>query len=256
MKTKSISILLMFIFLYGKGFAQVRANDSVLIKTRILSTSLFNYIPNQFNAGKANLSYELTTQGMNSLKLTGGYIYSYGFPNTSYVQIKSENCSGISVEIERKHYLKRKKLIQPLNLILWPQLFQFHAADSSISGYYFSTSFSTQFARIKMKDDFVDYIDDIPYPNAIHYTTVRYDVDRIAYAFNVKIGYNCIKSNRFTVDYALGLGVQFISSINNLNPKYTPNDIKEQVNFNTRMFNGSSGLFPSFVYQLNIGFCL
>jgi hypothetical protein len=58
------------------------------------------------------------------------------------------------------------------------------------------------------------------------------------------------------VDYALGLGVQFISSINNLNPKYTPNDIKEQVNFNTRMFNGSSGFYPSLSYQLNIGFCL
>lgn len=256
MKTKSISILLMFIFLYGKGFAQERVNDSVLIKTRILSTSLFSYIPNQFNAGKANISYEFTTRKRNSLKLSAAYTYSYGLPNTSYFQIKAEKCKGLGIELERKHYLKRKKLLEPLVLIFWPQLFQFHAEENSISGYYFSTSIASSYQRIGMQDDFVDYVNDDPYPNAIHYTTERYYVNRMSNALNLKLGYTCIKTTGIVVDFATGVGIQHISSFNNLNDRFTPNNINEMVNFNKRDLNNGSGFYPSFSYQLNIGFCL
>jgi hypothetical protein len=76
-----------------------------------------------------------------------------------------------------------------------------------------------------------------------------YSVNRDVYALNVKFGYQCIKKGGITVDYAVGLGGQYISSSSDdVIGRHNGNDIPWN-----KPFDRGCKLYPSFIYQVRVG---
>ena len=59
-------------------FSYSQTSDSVTSKNTIISSSLFGYIPGQFNEANYNLDVEVYLENRKSLALNFGVIKSYG----------------------------------------------------------------------------------------------------------------------------------------------------------------------------------
>lgn len=232
--------------LSSTSFSQ--SKDSLSFKRIAITTSLFDYVPMALNASTINIGTEIYLKNRRSIGLNLGYISSYG-TSGGYLQVSALSTKGIKVQVEGKQYLNRRKIFQPAIFLFWPHIFQFKSQNLQNTGYYVAANVSYQNTKTKREETVVDYIDDLPYPNHTHYKTNIYTVDRNVYALNVKFGYNCIKKCGFTVDYAVGLGAQYISS-SSKNRMGTNSDLDV---YGKKLFDHGDGIYPGFIYQVKLG---
>lgn len=232
-------------------FAQ--SKDSLSYKRIVITTNLVDYIPTMLNASCINIGTEVYVKNKKSIGLSAGYIKSNGVSG-GYLQLSALSTTGMKVQVEGKQYLNRKKLFIPAIFVFWPHIFQFKSQNLENTGYYLAANVSYQNTQTKRQETVVDYIDDVPYPSHTHYKDNIYTVDRNVYALNIKIGYNCIKKGGFTIDHAVGFGAQYISSSskNRIGTDTNwPNS--ERDIYGKKLFDKGSGIYPSFVYQVKLG---
>lgn len=233
------------------------AQDSSSLKKVILSTALLEYWPNpKLNTVNCNLGAELYLKNSLSLYLNAGVLLSAGSPN-SYFGIPSEQSQGYKFRLEMRRYLKRKKVIEPAMLLFWPHVFQYHNQPAENSGFYTGLSSSYQWTETKRKEN----VENPNYPNnpmgESQYIENYYFVSRNVLCLNGMIGFQCIKKSGITVDYAVGLGIQFVNSHsrNRLGSDQDyPNSTKDYPM--DKYFDYGFGIAPNLLYQIRIGFGL
>jgi hypothetical protein len=230
-----------------------KSKDSLSFKRFTVTTNLVDYVPTMLNTSCINIGTEVYVKNKKSIGLSIGYIKSNG-PSSGYLQLSALSTTGMKVQLEGKHYFNRRKIFTPALFVFWPHIFQFKSQDLQNTGYYVAANVSYQNTQTKRQETIVDYIDDVPYANHTHYKANVYKVDRNVYALNIKIGYNCIKKRGFTIDHAVGLGAQYISSSSKNrmgNDTDWPNS--ERDIYGKKMFDNGSGIYPSFIYQIKLG---
>lgn len=218
-----------------------------------ITTSLVDYFPTfSLNTGNFNIGTEIYVGKSKSLLVNVGLIRSYG-PSTGLLSITSIKTTGWSVQLEGRHYFRRRKIIEPAILLFWPHIFQYHTKNLNNTGYYVSIQTGYQSTSTERPETVVDFIDNNPFPNTTHYKKNIYHVERYIIRLNCLVGYQCIKRHGLTVDYAVGLGGQFISSfsINRLGPDNNwPNSEREISN---KFFDHGNAMVPTFVYRVRLG---
>jgi len=227
--------------------------DSLKSKNITITTSLFDYFPNKLNTGIFNLEAELYLKNKKSIAVNVGFIRSYG-PSGSWLQISSLYTQGMKIQVEGKFYLNKRKIFQPAILLFWPHIFQYQTKELENTGYYMATNVVYQNTKTDRQETIIDNIDNNPFPNSYHYKKNNYTVNRNVYGLNVKIGYQCIKRYRLTVDYAVGLGIQYISS-NSKNRVGTDQSWPNSENDFPwkKLFDNGASIVPNFIYQLKLG---
>jgi hypothetical protein len=239
----TISILLVF-----SALINAQSNDSLKFKRVTVTTSLFDYIPNKLNASNYNIGTEIYLKNKKSIGINIGLIKSNG-PAEEILQISSLNTQGIKIQLEGKHYFNKRKIVEPAILLFWLHIFQYKTQNVQNAGYYLATNISYQNTKTDREENVIDYIDDNPFPNSQHYKNNIYMVNRNVFALNIKFGYQCIKQYGLTIDYAIGLGAQYISSSST--NRIEPNS---DMDFPwKKMFDSGVGIYPSFIYQLKLG---
>ena len=243
----------LFILIAISNLIFSQSKDSLSFKRVTITTSLFDYVPSYLNTYTINIGTEVYLKKRKSIGLNVGYIQPLG-PSSGYFELSSITTSGIKVQVEGKQYLNRRKLVIPAIFLFWPHIFQFKSQDLQNTGYYVAANVSYQNTQTKRQETVVDYIDDVPFPNQTYYKSNIYTVNRNVYALNLKIGYNCIKKQGFTIDYAVGLGAQYVSS-SSKNRIGTDNDWpnSEKDIYGKKLFDHGDGIYPSFVYQVKLG---
>lgn len=228
--------------------------DSLKAKRVCITTSVFDYLPTiNLNTGNFNIGSEIYLKNRKSVYVNLGVIKSYG-PTRGLISNYSLRTEGLKLQMEGRHYFNKRKIFQPAILLFWLHIFQFKTQEVQNAGYYIATNISFQNTKTDKQETIIDYIDNNPFPNTYHYKQNIYTVDRNIYAFNIKFGYQCIKKRGFTVDYAVGLGAQYISSSsrnrmgNDQDWPNSENDIPWK-----KLFDKGAGIYPRFVYQLKLG---
>jgi len=251
MRKSHIKILLVFLLVTSLSSAQL--NETLKSKKLIITSSLFDYLPNKLNAGTRNVGVEIYLGNRKSVGISMGSIHSYG-PSGGLFQISSVSTRGMKFQAEVKHYLNKRKIFEPAILIFWPHILQYKTRELQNTGYYTAINITYQNTKTERGETVLDYVDNIPFPNSAHYKQTIYTVDRSCYALTIKFGYQCVKKYGLTVDYALGLGAQYISSNskNRLGSERgwpgSENDIPWK-----KLFDNGAGIYPAFNYQLKLG---
>ena len=231
-------------------------NDSITLKRMTITTILTDYLPSlQLNTANINLGTEICLKNRKSLTFNLGMIKSYGSSGKELYQLDTKNTLGIKAQIEGRYYLNIHKLFEPAILLFWPHIFQFKSQEFENTGYYVAIHSSYQFTTTDRQETVIDYIDDYPFSGSNHYKTNTYIIDRNLVTLNVKFGYKCIKKSGLTIDYAIGLGGQYISSssTNRLGTDINyPNSEKE---FGGKLFDKGAAFYPNIVYQVKLGWC-
>lgn len=250
--TRQFTILNILILLtLPKLYAQ--SGDSLNFKRLTLTTSVFDYLPNKLNAINYNLGTEIYLKKHKSIAINIGLIKSLG-NSYGWLQISSLSTQGIKIEVEGKHFLNRHKIFQPAILLFWPHIFQFKTQTLENTGYYLAVNIFYQNTNTDRQETVVSFIDNNPFPNSYHYKQNIYSVERNAYGLNAKFGYQCFKGYGLTVDYAVGIGAQYISS-DSKNRIGTDNNwpnSERDLPWN-KLFDHGSGIYPNFIYQLKLG---
>lgn len=234
-------------------FSYSQNSDSLKIKRVTVTTSVLDYFPNKLNAGNFNLGTEIYLKSRKSIGVNFGLIRSYG-PASGWLQIASVNTRGMKIQLEGKHYLNKRKIFQPAILLFWPHIFQYKTQELQNAGYYVAANITYQNTLTDRQETVIDYIDNIPFPNTSHYKQNIYTVDRTVYSANIKFGYQCIKKYGLTVDYAVGIGAQYISSSSKNRigtDKSWPNSENDFPW--EKLFDHGDGIYPNFIYQLKFG---
>lgn len=231
-----------------------QSGDSIAFNRLSFTTNIIDYFPSiQLNTSNINVGAELYLKNKNSLSVNLGYIKSYG-PSSGWVSINSLNTSGFKLQIERKHYFGKFKIIQPAILVSWPHIFQYNTEQLKNTGYYTSFHLSIKNTKTDRLETILDYIDNTPFPNTRHYKDNIYTVNRSIFSFNIKLGYHCVKAFGLTIDHAIGLGGQYISSIsmNKLGLVNTYTNAQTELG-GRKLFDKGSSLYPSILYQVCFG---
>ena len=243
-------ITLILVTIYNVALSQNR--DSLGVKKFILTTSVLEYIPGQLNTGNFNIGSEFYLKKRKAVYINLGIIKSYGPVEPQWLNlfnIPSINTIGFRFQAEGKYYLNKHKIFQPAILLFWPHILQFKSQELQNTGYYVAFHSSYQFTNTERKETVIDFIDDTQTHPIYHYKQNIYSIDRNALQLHLKIGYQSIKKYGLVVDYAVGFGIEYIySSANN---KFGDNGTYEF--FPKKLFDSGDGFFPSFVYQVRIG---
>lgn len=221
---------LIFILLFSIPFSlKSQATDSLETKKLILTTSVLKYLPvNSLNTGNFNMGASYYLGNNKSVYLNLGYIKSYG-PSGGKFEINAIESEGMSLQLEGRHFFNKHKLIEPLILIFWPHIFQYNGQRTTNAGYYFGIR---------------------SFGKRIHTNRSAGIVRTNALGLNIKFGYQCIKESGFTIDHAVGVGGQYISS----HSDFTGEDFVTQHTFPWgRPFENGKGFYPSLLYEVNIG---
>ncbi len=206
------------------------------IKKTVLSTSVLEYIPFVWNAGNFNIGVEKYFSKQKSVYANIGLIKSYG-ASSGWLQLPSKSISGFKIQLEGRHYLNRNKIFDPAVLLFWPHIFQYNSQTIENSGYYVAVHTDLQQLNITREETY--------FPG-------DYSVDRTSVGMHFNIGYQCIKSFGLVVDYSIGLGAQYItSSSKNKLGSDTDKDWPWK-----KSIDDGSGIYPSIVYQVRIGWGL
>ncbi|NOU48151.1 MAG: hypothetical protein HOO86_13970 [Bacteroidales bacterium] len=211
----------------------------------ILTTSLLEYLPIPLNSGNFNIGTEFVLKDRKSLYANIGIIRSYS-QNAAverWFNIPSISTKGIKLQIEGRHYLGKHKIFEPAVLLFWPHIFQYKTQTQANTGYYVALASMYQYTATE-REEGIDYYN----PLYVHEQNI-YTVYRNAVGLNVKFGYQCIKKYGLVVDYAVGLGGQYISSISA--NKFGNNDDKDV--FLNKPFDEGAGFYPMLTYQIRIG---
>ena len=221
------------------AFAQSQSSDTLGFKKFIITTSVLEYIPGQLNTGNFNIGSEFYLKKRKAVYINLGIIKSYGPVEPQWLNlfnIPSINTIGFRFQAEGKYYLNKHKIFQPAILLFWPHILQFKSQELQNTGYYVAIHSSYQFTNTERKESH-------------QYKQNIYSVDRNALQLHLKFGYQSIKKYGLVVDYAVGFGIEYVSS--NANNKFGNNGTYEI--FPNKLFDSGDGFFPSFVYQLRIG---
>ncbi len=248
-----IAPLIALVFLTVSPFVYCQSPDSLKIKRVTITTSVFDYIPNKLNAINCNLGAEVYLKNRKSIGFNFGIIGSTG-RSGGWFEIDALKTKGMRVSLEGKHFINKRKMFQPAIFVFWPHIFQYKTQDLQNAGYYVAANVLYQNTITEREETVADYTDNNPFPNTIHYKQNIYSVNRDVYSLSVKFGYQCIKKYGLTVDYAVGLGAQYISS-NSKNRIGTDTDwpgMEKDLPWKKRFDNGA-GIYPNFIYQLKLG---
>ncbi len=255
--TKRLLILTTIFLTVFSVLTYAQATDSLKIKRVTITTSVFDYFPTfNLNTGNFNIGTEIYLKNRKSLCANFGIIKSYGQSN-GLLSISSISTQGLKIQVEGRHYINKHKIFEPSLLLFWPHIFQYKSQTLQNTGYYFAVHSFYQWTATDRQETVVDYIDNNPFPNSRHYKQNIYTVDRNVYGLNIKFGYQCIKKYGLTVDYAVGLGGQFISSssTNRLGADTNwPNSQNE--NLSNKLFDKGTGFSPNIIYQVRLGWGL
>lgn len=247
---RRIFIALLLCCIIGRFSAQ---QDSLQFKKIIINTSVFSYLPDQLNTGTFNLGSEFYLKNRKSLGLNVGLIRSYG-PSGGWFTVSSLSTRGFKIQADGKYFFGKRKVIQPLMLIFWPHILQFKTQEVQNAGYYWGAEVFYQNTITNRRERVVEDIEYSGFFPVTHYRDNFYTVNRSEYAGRLKIGYQCIKRSGLVVDFAIGLGAQYISS-------YSINRIANYTGFAgfqnewlwPKLFDTGAGLYPSILYQLKLG---
>ncbi len=257
MTNRRLKILMIIILMFFAAKIKSQDIDTVISKKIIINTSPLAYFPDILGSGNFNIGAEIYLKNRTSLDINLGYIASYGPTSGDWYGISTVDNNGFKINMESKKYLNKHKIIEPVILLIWPMIFQLNSLELQNSGYYFSIHTFYQWTQTKSDERVVDYITDTPHPNSTYYKVNYYTVNRNKTGINIKFGYQAIKKCGFTLDQAIGLGIQYISSYSN--NKLGNGSTKEMLCFPFwfipvyRTFESGSGFFPSFVYTIKIG---
>lgn len=237
--------------------ACAQTTDSLPAKRITITTSVIDYFPSvNLNTGNFNLGTEIYIKNRNSVYANFGIIKSYGSSN-GWFNVSSLNTEGFKIQVEGRHYLNRHKIFEPALLLFWPHILQYKSQTLPNTGYYVAIHSSYQRTRTDRQETVVDYIDNTPFPNTIHYRQNIYTVDRNVYGLHLKFGYQCIKKYGLTIDYGVGLGVRFISSHSTNrfgNDTDWPNSERDHAG--NKLFDKGSAIAPGVIYHVRIGWAL
>jgi hypothetical protein len=239
------------------AFTQSQTSDTLGFKRFIFTTSIFEYIPSQLNTGNFNIGSEIYLKKRKSLYINLGFVKSYGPERpsgggissaSSFLSVPSISTIGFRIQAEGKYFLNRHKIFQPAILLFWPHILQFKSQELQNTGYYVAVHSSYQFTKTIRDETVVDFRDDNS-PFRLHYKVNNYSVNRNSLQLHLKFGYQSIKKYGLVVDYAVGFGFEYLSSsaFNKLG-----DSTKHEV-LRNKLFDTGDGLFPSFVYQVRIG---
>jgi hypothetical protein len=230
--------------------------DTIKLKRVIITTSLLDYFPTlRLNTGNFNIGSEIYIKNRKSFCVNFGIIKSYG-QSSGLISINSQSTQGMKIQVEARHYLNRRKIFEPAIFLFWPHIFQYKSQTLQNTGYYVAIHSSYQWTATDREETVIDYIDNNPFPNTAHYRQNIYTVDRNVYGLNLKFGYQCIKKYGLTIDYGVGLGVQYISSSskNRIGNDFSwPNSERDHGN---KLFDKGTGIAPNFLYQVRLGWAL
>lgn len=249
-----ISITIILAVLSKQAFSQ--GNDTLKVKRVVVTTSAFDYLGNNQNNGNLNIGAEVYLKKRTSVYANVGAFKQYG-PASGWFTITSEHSQGMKIQIEGRHYLNNRKMYEPTILLFWPHIFQYKTQSLQNTGYYYAIHSFYQYSETVRQETVVEYDNINPFPNNEHYIQNLYTVYRSSYGLNIKFGYQCIKKYGLTVDYAIGIGAQYISSYS-VNRLGLDTDWPEQQReiFTNKLFDKGAGVYPSFIYEVLIGWGL
>jgi hypothetical protein len=236
---------------------EAQQEDTLKSRQLILTTSILEYLPIPLNSGNFNIGTEFMLKDRKSLSANIGIIRSYSqnadgdwlhLSSQNLLYISSLNTKGLRLQIEGRHYLGKQKMFEPAVLLFWPHIFQYKTQTQANTGYYVALASTYQYTATDREESIDYYIPDSPYDLYVYKQNI-YTVYRNAVGLNVKFGYQCIKKYGLVVDYAVGLGGQYISS-NSAN-KFGNNDDKDL--FRNKTFDDGAGFYPMLTYQIRIG---
>jgi hypothetical protein len=228
------------------------AQDSLSFKKIAISTSLLEYFPNpKLYTINCNIGAEVYIKNGYSIFLGGGVLLPAGSP-VSYIGIPSEQSKGYKFRLEGRRYLKRKKEVEPAMLIFWPHVFQYHNVPYQNSGLYTGLSSSFQFTETERKESVQTEVS--PAGNPVYKDNV-YFVNRNQLAMNLMLGFQCIKKSGFFVDYAVGLGIQLVSSSSSNRIGGDQNYPNSSLDWPMdKYFDYGTGIGPNLLYQVRLGY--
>ena len=232
-------LFIIIILFFSLNYVYAQTDSSARIKKTSFSVALIDQpLSLIYNATNFNLEIsrligkhvEIHLNGgfLKSFKSTGPDVIHFGFPT-------SISTKGMVLSLEERYYLNKQKLFEPSILLFWLQLFQYNSIDQENTGYYIAFQQRYQYTNTERNSD--------------DYKTNNYIVLRNQGGGYFKFGYNAIKKSGFTVDYAVGIGVTYISSSSE--NKLGNNNDKDG-HFNKEFDNGS-GFFFDFLYSFKIG---
>lgn len=245
---KALGLLCLSIISFNLSFGQTTDGSSQLAFKRItFTTTATDYIPSfLMNTANYNIGAEVYLKNRKSIAVNFGLIKSYGETEGGLFEIATIQTRGIKVEAEVRHYLNKHKLFEPSILVFWPHIFQYKSQKLQNTGYYLSLHSSFQSTITDRKETVHQNIVPLTYYNA-------YSVERDRYSLNLKIGYKCIKSSNLTIDYCIGLGIQYVSSSSknrvnsDINWSYVHDDIGK------KPFDTGSIFYLNALYQVKLG---
>lgn len=251
--TKQLATLSTIILMMFSSMIYSQKIDTLKAKRVIISTSVLDYLPSLLNTGNFNIGTEIFLKNRKSLYANLGLIKPYG-QSGGIFSVDALSTHGLKIQAEGRHYLNKFKIFEPAILLFWPHIFQYNSQTLENTGYYIAIHPTYQWTATDREETILDYIDNNPYPNTFHYKHNIYTVDRNVYSLNIKLGYQCIKKCGLVIDYAVGLGGQFISS-SSKNRMGTDNDYpNSDIDFPwNKLFDKGSGLYPNIIYQLRLG---
>lgn len=241
--TRFVTRLALPVMIFTNSIAYSQHQDSLPFKKVTLNTSLTDYFPDRVNAGNLNMGTEIYLRNRKSVALQFGLIRSYG-PSGGFLQLTSLSTQGVRMQVEGKHYFSKRKIVEPAILLFWPHIFQYKTQELQNTGYYIATSILYQHTRTDRQETIADH------PGI-------YTVNRDACAAGIKLGYHCIKSYGLSIDYAIGIGIQYISSTSGNKQAteqgwpYSEKDIPWK-----KLFDSGAGIYPHFIYKVKLGWSL
>lgn len=248
--------IIFFLLIYSTtilgGTDSLAVKDTLPVKKIVFNTSVFEYFPTLLlHTGNLNLGSEIYLGKNNSVYINAGYITSYG-ESSGIISILAIKTTGYKIQMEGKHYLRKHKVVQPAMLLFWPHIFQFHSQKLENTGFYASVHSFFQSTETLRPQSFVYEAYGPNKPRIM--VNNSYVVTRRAAALHLKFGYNCIKASGVNIDYAVGIGAQFIYSESVGKSPLGTVWSESQGEYGQKAFDEGFLIRPSFVYQVKIGF--
>ncbi len=248
---QSLIFLAALIFTVSRVNAQ--STDSLSApKKLIINTSVLDYIGfNRLNTRCYNVGVEFYIKNRNSVYANIGSIYSDG--SEGFFQINTKKTTGYRIQLERKHFIGKRKMEEPAILLFWPHILQYNSKASLNTGYYYSFGGSFQTTTTERNGYRIE-TGGITKTSSL--VDKDYTVDRISAALNIKFGYQCIKKSGLVVDFCVGVGLNNVNTKANYpleDSEVTPNR-NDFLWFSRQPFDAQNGISPTILYQLKFGF--
>ncbi|MDQ3046899.1 MAG: DUF3575 domain-containing protein [Bacteroidota bacterium] len=217
------------------------AQDSLKSKRIILKTSLTEHPMLSLNAVNINCGAEIFLKKNKSVEFNAGYLMSPD-RNGGFLTSQLQDTKGFQGQMEVKHYFNRRKIFQPAILIFWPHIFQYKTQNLANAGYYIASGVQFQKSETEREETIAD---NSAFPGSGDYKKNNYFIERDVYSLHLKLGYQCIKTYGLTIDYAVGLGAQYIKT-----------DESNKISMHEDPMDQMERIYPKLIYQVKLGWAL